>query len=60
MRPEHRQQHHKEEINKVQMESTLAEGVTAMYLRKLRRLHRKGAFELSLEKKEAKEIGWER
>ena len=45
------------------MEPTVAEGVAAPYLRKLPRLHRKGAFELSLGKKkgekfaEVKEIG---
>lgn len=33
------------------MQSTLREGKTALYLRKLRRLHRKGVFEWSLEKK---------
>lgn len=44
----------KEEANKVHMEPNLAEGMAPVYPRKVRRLHRKGALELSLGKKECR------
>lgn len=60
VRPECRQWHtiqfHKEEITKVQTEATIAEGVAAPYLRKLARLHRKGASEPSLGEKKGSDV----